>query len=65
MERMEKREVPTQIPKAEILASFRCRSPFLGMRPRGNLKNAIPANLRRSQALAYFWGLVGVDPSKL
>ena len=39
--------------------------PFLGYEAQGDLKNAIPANLRRSQALAYFWGLVGVDPSKL
>ena len=44
---------------------FQVQLPFLGYEAQGDLKNAIPANLRRSQALAYFWGLVGVDPSKL
>ena len=44
---------------------FQVPLPFLGYEAQGDLKNAIPANLRRSQALAYFWGLVGVDPSKL
>ena len=46
-------------------SQFQVPLPFLGYEAQGDLKNAIPANLRRSQALAYFWGLVGVDPSKL
>ena len=46
-------------------SQFQVPLPFLGCEAQGDLKNAIPANLRWSQALAYFWGLVGVDPSKL
>ena len=46
-------------------SQFQVPLPFLGYEAQGDLKNAIPANLRRSQSLAYFWGLVGVDPSKL